>query len=379
MAARTSRTSTLRLPEFDRTIYDRGVPTEQQRATRLDESVYGRRAANGEWTPTRRASYGPLFDRPTKPLAIVRWFFAPPGYLLPWNAFYALVAVLVWRFATPSPASMRSLSVGPILAILARNLALTVSWFGGFHLLLYMRRIQGTATKYNGRWPRESNRFLFGSQTRENVFWTLTSGVSVWTAYEVLTLWLGANGRLPFSPWATHPVWFAVVLVLTPLWRELHFYAVHRLIHARALYERVHALHHRNTNPGPWSGLSMHPVEHLLYFTCVLVHWVVPSHPLHALYSLVHAGLSPAPGHLGFERIAVGSGSRSSSASGSGVRTIDPGGWNHYLHHKYFEVNYADGAIPFDRWFGSFHDGSPEAHQAMKARLAARRRAAPTD
>ena len=42
--------------------------------------------------------------------------------------------------------------------------------------------------------------------------------------------------------------------------------------------------------------------------------------------------------------------------------------YTHYLHHKYFEVNYADGVFPLDRWFGSFHDGSPEADEAMKRR-----------
>jgi len=32
------------------------------------------------------------------------------------------------------------------------------------------------------------------------------------------------------------------------------------------------------------------------------------------------------------------------------------------------EVNYAAGMVPRDKWFGSFHDGTPEAHEAMKAR-----------
>jgi sterol desaturase/sphingolipid hydroxylase (fatty acid hydroxylase superfamily) len=31
-------------------------------------------------------------------------------------------------------------------------------------------------------------------------------------------------------------------------------------------------------------------------------------------------------------------------------------------------VNYADGMVPLDRWFGSFHDGTPEANEAMKKR-----------
>ena len=105
----------------------------------------------------------------------------------------------------------------------------------------------------------------------------------------------------------------------------------------------------------------MHPVEHLLYYSAVAIHWVVPSHPIHAMYNLFHLTMAPVPGHTGFEKVELGEG-----------RAIDTGCLNHYLHHKYFEVNYADGAIPFDRWFGSFHDGSPEAHAAMKQRLAAR-------
>jgi len=112
----------------------------------------------------------------------------------------------------------------------------------------------------------------------------------------------------------------------------------------------------------------MHPVEHVVYFSAVLIHWVVPSHPVHAMFNLFHAAMAPVPGHTGFEKIELGQ-----------AHTVDTNGQAHYLHHKYFEVNYADGAIPFDRWFGSFHDGSPEAHAAMKTRLAARNVVAASD
>ena len=46
----------------------------------------------------------------------------------------------------------------------------------------------------------------------------------------------------------------------------------------------------------------------------------------------------------------------------------------HYLHHRYFERNYGSGRIPLDRWFGTFHDGSEQAHTAMR-----RKRAAPAE
>ena len=40
----------------------------------------------------------------------------------------------------------------------------------------------------------------------------------------------------------------------------------------------------------------------------------------------------------------------------------------HYLHHKFFECNYADGGIPLDKYFGTFHDGSEEAQERMMQR-----------
>jgi hypothetical protein len=35
-------------------------------------------------------------------------------------------------------------------------------------------------------------------------------------------------------------------------------------------------------------------------------------------------------------------------------RPFDTHGQVHFLRHKYFEVNYSDGAIPLDRWLGRF-------------------------
>ena len=260
---------------------------------------------------------------------------------------------------------MQTFAPGWIALVLARNLGLVVLFFGAFHLWLYIRKAQGNAFKYNPKWLEVGNPiFLFRNQTFDNMFWTLASGVPIWTAYEVVTLWAFANGYIPWMTWAAHPVWLALLMLAIPLIREVHFYLVHRLLHVPVLYRTVHRLHHHNVNPGPWSGLAMHPVEHLLYFSGVLIHWVLPSHPVHALFHLIHAGLSPVPGHVGFEKVVVGKDG-----------AVDTDCYAHYLHHKYFECNYADGAIPLDRWFGTFHDGSDEAHDAMRKRRAMMRAA----
>ena len=189
------------------------------------------------------------------------------------------------------------------------------------------------------------------------MFHTLVSGVPIWTAYEVLLLWAYANDIAPAISFAEHPVGFVALFFLVPFIHEVGFYFAHRLLHWPPLYRLAHNLHHRNTNPGPWSGLSMHPIEHLIYFSTILLFFFIPSHPIHMINLASRLGLGPAQGHTGFDRVVVGE-----------ETSMDTSYYAHYLHHKYFEVNYSDGMVPLDRWFGSFHDGTPEAQEAMKAR-----------
>ena len=51
-----------------------------------------------------------------------------------------------------------------------------------------------------------------------------------------------------------------------------------------------------------------------------------------------------------------------------GSTDIAGGDYFHNLHHRYFEVNYGTILLPLDHWFGTFHDGSVEAHEQMKSR-----------
>ncbi|QKC86614.1 sterol desaturase family protein [Mesorhizobium sp. NZP2077] len=325
----------------------------------MDDALYGTRDKRGNWKPAARLQYPQVFVWPLNFKAILRWI---PDYLAPWNFFYAAIAVAFWLWLTPSMETARHFAPGWIALIFLRNLALVIVFFGSFHLRLYRQRKQGTQFKYNGKWLDTDNpEFLFGNQTVDNLIWSLGSGVPVWTAYEAVSLWMFANSYIPFVSWAEHPLYNALIMLLIPLFREVHFYVVHRMIHWPPLYRTVHKLHHTNVNPGPWSGLAMHPVEHLLYFSGVLIHWIVPSHPLHSIFHLVHLGLAPAAGHTGFDKVVMGEES-----------AFDTHCYAHYLHHKYFECNYSDGSLPLDKWFGSFHDGTEEAHQRMNERFMAR-------
>src|SRR5208337_2076792 len=191
---------------------------------------------------------------------------------------------------------------------------------------------------------KKTKKFLFNDQVFDNVFRTCVPGCTVWTAYEALYIWGAANRWWPYLNPAEHPVWFGALFLLTPLWRETHFYCIHKLIHWRPLMNAIHHVHHMNPNPGPWSGLAMHPVEHLLYFSVVAIHFVVPSHPLHFFFNSQPTGLSPAFGHSGFEGPLF---------NGKWVT----GSYFHYLHHRFVSCNFGESTVPLDKWFGRFFDG----------------------
>lgn len=322
----------------------------------FDDERYGKRNKRGDWQPIHPVTYPPVFVWPLRPLRGVKWLLT--SYLFPWNALYAGIAFLTLYFLTPPLQELKTFDLQWMGVLLLRNAALAAIFFGGLHIWFYVRKKQGHSFKFNGKWPSLDNcTFVFKRQTADNMLWTFASAVPIWTLYEGLVLWAMANGWIPSVNWEEHPVYCALLLFCIPMFRDLHFYAVHRLLHWPPLYKTVHYLHHNNVNPGPWSGLSMHPVEHVFYFSSVLIHLIVPSHPFHVVFHMVHLGLAPAQGHLGFDRIVVGN------------RLIEVGDYPHYLHHKYFECNYADGVLPLDKWFGSFHDGSIQGQEAMDQRF----------
>ena len=326
----------------------------------ITESNTKMNLGHGEWKPETPIILPPLFFWPPRPLFLLKYFFGYPGYLWPWNLGYMTLAIVTWFFLTPDISRMASFEAGWIATIYLRNFVLLVLVSGGLHFYLYILKAQDTRYKFNSQWQSvHHRRFIFQHQTWDNIFWSTVSGCSIWSTYEVLTLWAYANGLLPYADWHAHPVYFIFLFCAIPIIRDAHFYLVHRLLHYPLLYKTIHYLHHKNVNIGPWSGLSMHPIEHLLYFSGVIVHWIIMSHPLHAIFHLQQTGLAPALGHSGFDKLVL-----------KGETSISLGQkYYHYLHHRYFECNYGgDGTVPLDKWFGTFHDGSNASHAIMRER-----------
>ncbi|MEL7470213.1 MAG: sterol desaturase family protein [Pseudomonadota bacterium] len=304
----------------------------------------------------------PVFAWPPKPMEWLRWT-ADRWFFLTENLIVAVLATVTWLYLQPPMEEVRELRIGWIAEMYVRNFVIISVLAGGLHWYFHARKRQGKRLKFDPRdQPTRGRSFTFGSQLWDNVFWTLGSGVAFWTAYEALMLWAMANGYAPMLDPRESPVLFALLLFVTPLWISFHFYWIHRALHWPPLYRLAHALHHRNTNVGPWSGISMHPVEHLVFFSSVLIHWIIPAHPIHILFHMQHQALTGVTSHTGFDALIVQDKER-----------LALGNFHHQMHHRYFECNYGNLEMPWDAVFGSFHDGTDTAHKHFKARRAKER------
>ena len=298
-----------------------------------------------------------IFRWPPDPRFITGWF-ARNWLMLSERMMLLIIAVGLYVFAYPSLETAQTFALGWILHVWLVNLAVMLIIAGGLHWYFYMRRGQGLTLKFDRRDQTKNNRsFLFNDQVRDNMFYSLTSGIAQITAFQVVTMWLMANSYVPTITLVSNPTWFVLGFVLLPIWSAFHFYWVHRLLHVPFLYKHFHSLHHKNINIGPWSGLSMHPVEHLLYLTSLCIHWIVASHPIHLIFHVLYQGPGAAMTHTGYEDLLV-----------KDKRRLALGTFYHTLHHRYFECNYGNQEMPWDRWFGTFHNGTDEATQDTRAR-----------
>jgi len=221
------------------------------------------------------------------------------------------------------------------------NHGLALAYIGFWHYVLYFRNVCQR--------PYVPNRVYGTQKVWHNLFYTVL-GILQWTVTEAIFIHLYQTKTIPFvhATQNSQTLWQTLILsVLIPPYRDVQFYFAHRLIHARPLYKYVHSLHHRNTDTEPFSGLAMHPIEHLYYYTCygpLLVLPLlcnIPISPFLVFWMGTHCVISPAASRSGYE---------------------DPfsADLGHYLHHRYCECNYSAG-INFDAWFGTYRETLPEA------------------
>ncbi len=120
--------------------------------------------------------------------------------------------------------------------------------------------------------------------------------------------------------------YFFLTLVLMIILHDTYFYWVHRFLHTRWCFKKIHWVHHRSSNPTPLAANSFHPLEALVLG--LIVFPLITIWPVHILALLLFNSIvviTNVVGHLGFEFLP------------SRLRTSSPGKYisssTHHNHH----------------------------------------------
>jgi len=263
------------------------------------------------------------------------------AYLL-FNIWYLLAGVLAlylsplhWAVMNSNSPASSSAATSRMRSILIRNFATCYIGYAPWHWYLYGANggapPKAAKRKFNTNMPDPS-------QHERDRFWTFVGfAISAYLECILVEATLNRRGEKNYDATSFSAAFVAVATFSVPWFREVHFYFSHRALHLRTLYKYIHSLHHKSINTAVWSGLAMHPLEHLVYFTCLVPYAIMLYLSNGAWYAAIpfyyaklHSELSPIMGHHGFEGLG--------------------GSEFHHGHHELFNCNYGSPAVPLDYW-----------------------------
>ena len=310
-------------------------------------------ALQPDYLPTRPAPY---LVWPPKPIDALK-YTAKNHLSFNDRTIYIAFAVVVAFWLQPVDDGQADLGAGWIAALLIRNYVAAGIVIGGLHWWFYMRRGQGDERRWDTRpLGRNKRRFAFNDQVKDNVAYTLLSGIPVASGWEIWARWMYANDHITMIDAGDNPIWFVLGFLVMPIWQSLHFYVIHRALHHESIYQAIHAVHHRNVNVGPWSGLAMHPVEHVIYFSTLAIVLVLPTHPAHMLFLLFWQMLGA------LEPLRLRRRRRQRPNGPLRRRLLPPDAPP--LHR----CNYGSAEFPLDYWLGTAHDGTDDGAARLRAK-----------
>ncbi len=209
----------------------------------------------------------------------------------------------------------------------------------GYYHLRYYRRRRDEATA----WKIQPKRFLSDKHAREaarsgTLNLTLGGALSGVLVYAILEHGLPTRLYTDVHEYGL-PYFFASIVGVWLLIDLLAYY-VHRALHIRWIYKRVHRFHHKFVAPTPYAALALHPVELLaLQAASISTIFYVPMHVGVISGVLVYTLVFNIVDHSGVD-----------------LRSRLP--WQappryHDDHHVHFHVNFGQHLMLWDRLHGT--------------------------
>ena len=158
------------------------------------------------------------------------------------------------------------------------------------------------------------------------------------------------------------PLWYvAVALLLSLIIHDTYFYWMHRLLHHKKLFKLAHLVHHKSTNPSPWTSYSFHILEAItegLVLVPIVV--LIPMHPLTILLFTITGFIINVYGHLGYEIMPQ-------SFRSTWAFEILNSSVHHNMHHSKFKGNYGLYFRIWDRVMGTEHPDYVKEYDRLQA------------
>jgi len=167
---------------------------------------------NNDWNhhPNLPLKDTSIFGNMTSPKFLLSWF-SKSWLSISEFVLLALLAIFLWAVCYPSLETAIHFQFNWIFQVLIVNFVVILCIAGGLHLYFYVYRMQDDKLKFDGREQARNNRsFLFSDQVKDNMFWSLSSGVLNITFFQVLTMWLMANGYIPAVSFNSLSIWFVL-------------------------------------------------------------------------------------------------------------------------------------------------------------------------
>ena len=97
-------------------------------------------------------------------------------------------------------------------------------------------------------------------------------------------------------------IYFIFSLILIMLIHDIYFYLSHRMMHNEKIFPIVHSVHHKSTNPTPWTAFSIHPVEAIIQLAWIpFIIMILPLHYYVLMIWSFNMTIFNIIGHLGYE------------------------------------------------------------------------------
>ncbi len=155
---------------------------------------------------------------------------------------------------------------------------------------------------------------------------------------------------------------FFISLILLILWHDFYFYWTHKWMHQPKIYKYVHRVHHRSTNPSPWTAYSFHPIEAFIQAAFIPIFLLfIPVNGYGFFVFMVYQISRNVIGHLGYELF------HNAFITSKWLNWITTT-THHDQHHHYFNHNYGLYFTWWDKWMKTEHPNYKEEFMAVKAR-----------